>query len=44
MKKSYNAPMVEVNAFAVEDIITTSYQQGGFEGWAPDSDDSEFGS
>ena len=45
MKKNYNAPAVEINAFAVEDIITASseYSQGGFEGWAPDSDDSEFG-
>ncbi len=46
MKKSYIIPTAEVGTFAAQDIITASsgYTQGGFEGWAPDSDDSEFGS
>lgn len=46
LKKSYSIPMAEINTFVAQDIITASsgYTQGGFEGWAPDSDDSEFGS
>ena len=43
--KHYETPEVNVKIFVTEDVVTTSggYSQGGFEGWAPDSDDSEFG-
>ncbi len=43
--KKYSEPTAEINAFAAEDIIMASSgnTQGGFEGSAPDSDDSEFG-
>lgn len=43
MKKVYENPEFTVVTFAVEDVICASYEQGGFEGSAPDSDDSEFG-
>ena len=43
MKTVFEDPRVTVSVFSVEDVIATSYEQGGFEGWAPDSDDSEFG-
>ena len=40
MKNLFEAPEITVQSFDVEDIIATS---GGIGGWAPDSDDSEFG-
>ena len=44
MKKNFENPEINVNTVSVEDVVTaSSYTQGGFEGWAPDSDDSEFG-
>lgn len=43
MKKNFEAPEIAVVSFRVEDIINASYTQGGFEGYAPDSDDSKFG-
>lgn len=44
--KDYKAPEFEIITIYSQDVITTSggYSQvGGIEGWAPDSDDSEFG-
>ena len=43
MKKVYENPDFVVVSLSVKDVICASYEQGGFEGWAPDSDDSEFG-
>lgn len=43
MNKPFENPEITVSNFAVEDVITASYTQPGFSGWAPDSDDSEFG-
>ena len=40
MKKTFETPELDVIIMAIADVITTS---GGLEGWAPDSDDSEFG-
>jgi hypothetical protein len=40
MKKTFENPELDVVTMMVEDILTTS---GKLEGWAPDSDDSEFG-
>ncbi len=43
--KKYTHPEMTAVTFDCKDIITTSgeYVQPGFSGWAPDSDDSEFG-
>ncbi len=41
--KKFETPDAEIALIVVEDVITASYTQPGFEGWAPDSDDSEFG-
>ena len=41
MKSLFCEPEVIVTIFAVEDVLAVS---GGGGGWAPDSDDSEFGS
>ena len=44
MKKTFENPELDVVTMMVEDIITTSGTTSGkLEGWAPDSDDSEFG-
>ena len=43
MKSLFFEPEITITVFAVEDVVTASYGQAGFEGWAPDSDDSEFG-
>ena len=40
--KKYNEPMLEVITIDTHDVITAS-GGGGTSGWAPDSDDSEFG-
>ena len=42
MKKTFENPELDVVTMMVEDIITTSTTSGKLEGWAPDSDDSEF--
>ncbi|MBQ2952260.1 MAG: hypothetical protein IJE07_01750 [Clostridia bacterium] len=41
MKRISEEPDVNIVTIEVGDVITTS--QGGFDGYAPDSDDSEFG-
>lgn len=42
--KTYETPEMKIVLLNDVDIIATSYDQiGGIEGWAPDSDDSEFG-
>jgi len=38
--KNYEAPEMKIVLLSDDDIIATS---SGLEGWAPDSDDSEFG-
>lgn len=38
MKKFFEEPIVEVTAFAVEDIITTSGEQGGGTGGEYETD------
>lgn len=44
MNRKFEEPEVVVVSLQVEDVITaSSNSQPGFEGWAPDSDDSEFG-
>ena len=44
MKAVFELPEIHISTFSAEDVITASsgYSQGGFEGWAPDSDDTEF--
>ena len=42
--KNYETPDVKIVPFHTEDVVTaSSFIQPGFSGWAPDSDDSEFG-
>lgn len=38
--RKYESPEMKIIAIDAEDLIATS---NGLEGWAPDSDDSEFG-
>ena len=43
MNTLFENPRMSITRLAIADVMTVSYEQGGFEGWAPDSDDSEFG-
>ena len=48
MNKNYVKPVAEVVNFETEHVVLASgtgggFVQPGFSGWAPDSDDSEFG-